>query len=125
MSTAIRTPVFPTPPGAGGVAGGAGGVAEAVASAGAGMHHTITPGGKSRIKLSKEVRDMWPYGYWHPWGWGWYRRWWVPPYAWPWPSIPKEDEIAMLEDQAQVLERELENIKKKLEELKKQEVKNA
>ena len=44
--TVIRTPVFPTPPGDGGVAGEAGDEAEAVASAGAGMHHTTTPGGR-------------------------------------------------------------------------------
>jgi len=47
MYTAIRTPVFLTPPGAGGVAGEAGGAAEAVASAGAGMRPTGTLGGKS------------------------------------------------------------------------------
>ena len=69
---------------------------------------------------------MWPwYKYWHPWGWGWHRHWWIPPYAWTWASIPKEDEIAMLEDEARVLERALERIRKRLEELKKQEVKNA
>ena len=69
---------------------------------------------------------MWPwYGYWRPWGWGWHRRWWMPPYAWGWAPIPKEDEIAMLEEQARILERELESIRKRLEELKKQEVKNA
>jgi hypothetical protein len=65
---------------------------------------------------------MWPrYGYWHPWG--WHR--WIPPYVWPWPSIPKEDETKMLEDEARILERDLESIRKRLEELKKQEVKNA
>ncbi len=63
------------------------------------------------------------YGYWYPWGWGWHRRWWMPPFAWP--SIPKEDEIAMLEEQAGILERELESIRKRLDELKKQEVNNA
>jgi len=69
---------------------------------------------------------MWPwYGYWHPWGWGWHRRWWIPPFAWAWASPSREEEIAMLEDQARVLERELESIRKRLEELKKQEVKNA
>lgn len=62
---------------------------------------------------------MWPwYGYWH-------RRWWSPPFAWPWAPIPREEEIAMLEEQAQILERELGSIRKRLEELKKQEVKNA
>lgn len=45
MSTAIHTAVFPTLLGAGGVFVEAGGVAEAVASAGAGTRHTITPGG--------------------------------------------------------------------------------
>jgi len=49
----------------------------------------------------------------------------MPPYAWGWAPIPKEDEIAMLEEQARILERELESIRKRLEELKKQEVKNA
>ena len=67
---------------------------------------------------------MWPwYGYWRPWG--WHRRWWYPPYAWPWVLPSREEEIAMLEEQAKVLERELESIKKRLEELTKQEVKNA
>ena len=124
MCTAIRTSVFLTPSGAGGVAGEAGGAAEVVASAGAGMRHTTTLGGKSKIKLPKEVTDMWPYGYWHPLGWDWH-RWWIPPFAWPWPPIPKEDEMAMLEDQARILERELESIKQRLEELKKRELKNA
>jgi hypothetical protein len=58
-------------------------------------------------------------------GLGWHRWWCIPPYIWPWPSIPKEDEIAVLEDHARVLERELDSIRKILEELKKQEVKNA
>ena len=53
---------------------------------------------------------MWPwYGYWH--SWGWHRRWWVPPYAWAWAPIPKEEEIAMLEEQARILDDELESVK--------------
>ena len=125
---ALASPVLPTayPEDSGlTLAGEAGGAACAAALAGAGMHPTIILGGKSKIRLSKEVSDMWPYGYWHPLSWGWHRRWWIPPYAWTLPPIPKEDEIALLEEQAQVLERELESIRKRLEELKKQEVKNA
>ena len=69
---------------------------------------------------------MWPwYEYGRPWGWGWHRRWWIPPYAWPWAPPSREEETAMLEEQAEILERELESIRKRLEELKKQEVKNA
>ena len=49
MFMAIPTPVFPAPPGAGGVAGEAGGAAEVVASAGAGTHPTTTPGGRGKI----------------------------------------------------------------------------
>ena len=69
---------------------------------------------------------MWPWhGYWHPWGWGWHRQWWIPPYVWPWALPSKEEETVMLEEQARILEHELENIQRRLEELKKQEVKNA
>jgi hypothetical protein len=69
---------------------------------------------------------MWPwYRCWYPWGLGWHRRRWIPPYAWPWPSIPVEDEKAMLEDQARMLEHELKSIRQRLEELNEKEVKNA
>jgi hypothetical protein len=105
--------------------GEVGDVAEVVASAGGCVYPITTPGGKSKIVFFREVRDMWPYGYWYPWRRGWHRYWWIPHYAWPWMPIPKEDEIAMLEEQARIFERELENIKKRLEELKKEEVKNA
>jgi hypothetical protein len=43
----------------------------------------------------------------------------LPSFGWPWASLPKEDEIAMLEEQARILERELDSIRKRLEELKK------
>jgi len=69
---------------------------------------------------------MWPwYRYWHPWVLRWSRPWWGLPYPWPWVSIPKEQEIAMLEEQSRILEHELGSIKKRLENLKKQEVKHA
>jgi len=50
---------------------------------------------------------------------------WVPPRAWAWAPIYKEEGIAMLEEQAKILEYELESIRNRLEQLKKQEVKNA
>lgn len=63
----------------------------------------------------------WAYGYpyWDPWAWRspWYRG--VSPYWSPWGTMPKEQEIAMLEDQARALEGDLEDIRKRLEELKK------
>jgi hypothetical protein len=63
---------------------------------------------------------MWPwYGYWRPWGWGWPGYWGAIPYSWPRASMPKEQEIAMLEDEARWLERDLDSIRKRLEELRK------
>ncbi|HEY79239.1 MAG TPA: DUF5320 domain-containing protein [Dehalococcoidia bacterium] len=65
------------------------------------------------------------YGYWHPWGWGWHRRWRISPFAWAWAPPSREYEKSMLEEQARILERELKNIRKRLEELQEEEVKNA
>lgn len=77
------------------------------------------------------------YGYypysWSPWVWWWRCRWfpWLPRWWWtgiygpimPWsfvfPTLTREDEIAMLEDQAKILEKELEDVRRRLEELKK------
>ena len=69
--------------------------------------------------------DEYPSLYWLPgrcrW-FPWLPRWWwsgmygpVTPYA----TIPKEQEIAMLEDQARLLKQAIEQIKKRLDELKK------
>lgn len=61
----------------------------------------------------------WGYPYWNPWGWRWPWYGGVLPYWSPWGTMPKEQEIAMLEDQARALEGDLEDIGKRLEELKK------
>jgi hypothetical protein len=45
---------------------------------------------------------MWPwFGFWHPWAWRGYRMPYGYPYGgygFPWGSMPKEEEIAMLEE---------------------------
>lgn len=50
-----------------------------------------------------------------------YGPWWGGPPAWPWPPIPKEQELAMLEDRARALEEELGAVRKRLEELRGEE----
>ncbi len=60
---------------------------------------------------------MWHWhGWWHPWGF---------PYGYPyrygyhWATMPKEEEIRMLEDQERWLASELDGVRKSLEELRK------
>jgi len=67
---------------------------------------------------------MWPwYGSSYPWGWPGYRMPYGYPYGgygygYPW-TIPKEEEIKMLEDQERWLTSELDGVRKRLEELRK------
>ena len=67
----------------------------------------------------------------YPWLW-WRCRWfpWLPRWWWtgiygpiaPYVSLPKEQEIALLENQKKLMEEALKEIKKKLEELRKEEM---
>lgn len=69
-----------------------------------------------------------PYAYGYPYRFWWRCRWfpWLPRWWWtglygsmtPY-TIPKEQEVAMLEDEAKMLEQALGEIRKRLEELKK------
>jgi len=62
---------------------------------------------------------MWPWSWGYPWGWRWPRYWGVTPYGYGWPwTMPRDQEIVMLEDQERCLTRDLNVIRKRLEELK-------
>ncbi len=53
--------------------------------------------------------------------WPWFAQWWYPWYRafyWPYPPLPKEQEMAMLEDRARFLREELERIEARLKELR-------
>ena len=66
---------------------------------------------------------MWPwFGFWHPWAWHGYRAHYAYPYGrygYPLGSVPKEEEIAMLEEQERWLTSELDGVRKRLEEVRK------
>ncbi len=71
---------------------------------------------------------MFPYianwlGYWFRYYWRFpWTFWWLPPYI-PFtpfgvPTIPKEEEVRILEDHARILEQQLNDIRRRIEELK-------
>jgi len=62
-------------------------------------------------------------GYWHPWAWQYRVPYGYPyggyGYGYPWGTVPREEEVAMLEEQERWLTSKLDGVKKRLEELRK------